>query len=46
MKYINNNDKKWSVKRFEILPSVSVLNGFNMKQIHFSWFYFSIFVTI
>lgn len=46
MEYINNNNKKWSVKRFEILPSISVLKGFNMIQLHISWFYFSTFVTI
>lgn len=46
MKYINNNDNKWSVKRFEILPSISVLKGFNMTQLHISWFYMSTMITI
>lgn len=46
MKYINNNDKKWSVKRFEILPSLSVLKGFEMIQLHISWLYMSTIITI
>jgi hypothetical protein len=36
---MKNNDKKYSVSRFEVLPSISVLKGFNKKQIHLSWLY-------
>lgn len=36
---MKNNDKKYSVSRFEILPSISLLKGFDMKQLHISWLY-------
>jgi len=36
---MKNNNKKYSVSRFEFLPSVSLLKGFDKKQLHISWLY-------
>ena len=36
---MKNNDKKYSISRFEFLPSVSLLKGFDKKQLHISWLY-------
>jgi hypothetical protein len=34
---MKNNDKKYSVSRFEFFPAVSLLRGFGKKQLHISW---------
>lgn len=46
MEYINNNSKEWSVRRFEILPSISILRGFGMIQICISWLHEAVLFTI
>ena len=34
---MKNNDKKYSVSRFEFIPAISLLKGLGRKQLHISW---------